>query len=98
MNFAMFSKYLKAAIIQSVQQQDVVWTTEELGFDCRRGKIFFSIAFIPPLGPHPAFYTLVNGRQSGRGLKLTTHLYRVQRYQMRGAVSPFSHMLTNFRT
>jgi hypothetical protein len=53
-------------------------------FDSRQGQgiFLFTTVFKPSLGPH----TLVsNGYQ---GLKLTTHLYLVQRLRMRGAIPP----------
>jgi hypothetical protein len=39
-------------------------------------------------GAHPASYSMGTWGQSGRGVKLTTHLYLVPRSRMRGATPP----------
>jgi hypothetical protein len=65
---------------------------QRLGFDSRRGKIFFSSLYlnwfrVPPSGHRE----LSPWGLSGRTVKLTTHLHLVLKLRIRGSVLPLPH-------
>lgn len=60
-------------------------TTENSGFESRRGKRFFSLTqFETDYGVCPSSYIL--GSQSGRNVKMINHAYGVLRSPMHGAI------------
>jgi hypothetical protein len=84
----------RAVIAQSVQCWAMGWTIGVLGFDSRWEWEFFSLPprperlWGPPSLLSNGYQGLCPWGQSGRGVKLTTHLHLVPRLRMRGAVPP----------
>lgn len=73
------------------------WTSEDLGLNFQQEKevIFYTTVYRLALGPtQPPIQQvqLFPWGQSSQGMKLTTHLFLVQRLRMCGAVFPLPRM------
>ena len=70
------------------------WATEELWIDSRKERFFLLQYVRKGSGSSPTSFPwgwgLFMRRESGRGVKMTTHLHLVPKLGMRGAVLPLS--------